>query len=120
MLSADTTRLVCRRLREAGLKVVAVRHPMPYGDLAKQAVQRYATVADLAKHQCTVEEMEEYEPHIVSGTIIYAGVDYEAILRQAEEHKTMTVVNDQTGRPTSSWPRPSSRTASTSRRPTRC
>ena len=88
---SQTTRAVCRRLREAGLKVVAVRHPMPYGDLAKQDVQRFAEVADLARHQCTVEEMEEYEPHIVSGTIIYAGVDYEAILRQAEKEADVVV-----------------------------
>jgi len=64
---------------------VAVRHPMPYGDLNAQKVQRFATVADLAKHKCTVEEMEEYEPHVVRGNVIYAGVDYEAILREAEK-----------------------------------
>jgi len=69
---------------EKGLKVVAVRHPMPYGDLVIQKVQRFATVEDLAKHKCTVEEMEEYEPHVVRGNVIYAGVDYEAILRAAE------------------------------------
>jgi predicted GTPase len=67
-----------------GLKVVAVRHPMPYGDLNEQKVQRFATVADLKKHKCTIEEMEEYEPHVVRGNVIYAGVDYEAILRAAE------------------------------------
>jgi predicted GTPase len=67
-----------------GLKVAAVRHPMPYGDLAKQAVQRFASLEDLARHECTIEEIEEYEPHIVSGTIIYAGVDYGAILEQAQ------------------------------------
>ncbi len=72
-------------LREAGMKVVAIRHPMPYGDLAKQAVQRFATIADLEKHECTIEEREEYEPHIVDGNVIYAGVDYEAILREAEK-----------------------------------
>ncbi len=65
-------------------QVVAIRHPMPYGDLAAQAVQRYASLQDLEKHHCTIEEMEEYEPHIAAGNIIYAGVDYEAILRQAE------------------------------------
>ena len=70
---------------EKGLKVVAIRHPMPYGDLAKQKVQRFATIDDLAKNKCTVEEMEEYEPHVVRGNVIYAGVDYEAILRQAEK-----------------------------------
>jgi predicted GTPase len=68
-----------------GLKVVAVRHPMPYGNLVEQKVQRFATIADLAKHKCTVEEMEEYEPHVVRGNVIYAGVDYEAILRAAEQ-----------------------------------
>jgi predicted GTPase len=67
-----------------GLKVVAVRHPMPYGDLNAQKVQRFANVKDLEKHKCTVEEMEEYEPHVVRGNVIYAGVDYEAILRAAE------------------------------------
>jgi predicted GTPase len=61
-----------------GLKVVAVRHPMPYGDLNAQKVQRFAKVEDLAKHKCTIEEMEEYEPHVVRGNVIYAGVDYEA------------------------------------------
>jgi predicted GTPase len=69
---------------EKGLKVVAIRHPMPYGDLAAQKVQRFATIEDLAKHKCTIEEMEEYEPHVVRGNVIYAGVDYEAILRAAE------------------------------------
>jgi len=67
-----------------GLKVVAIRHPMPYGDLEAQKVQRFADISDLKKHKCTIEEMEEYEPHIVRGNIIYAGVDYEAILRAAE------------------------------------
>jgi predicted GTPase len=82
---SQTSRKVCSYLRGMGKKVVAIRHPMPYGDLVKQKVQRYATIADLHKHKCTVEEMEEYEPHIVEGTIIYAGVDYEAIIRQAEQ-----------------------------------
>jgi predicted GTPase len=81
---SQTTRRVAAILRGMGLKVVAVRHPMPYGDLARQKVQRFASVADLKKHECTIEEMEEYEPHIVSGTIIYAGVDYGAILEQAQ------------------------------------
>jgi predicted GTPase len=67
-----------------GYKVAAIRHPMPYGDLVKQKVQRFASYADLDKHQCTIEEREEYEPHIDNGIIVYAGVDYEAILRQAE------------------------------------
>ena len=81
---SQTCRKVSKLLHEFGFRVAAVRHPMPYGDLEKQKVQRFATVGDLKKHKCTIEEMEEYEPHIVSGTIIYAGVDYEAILRQAE------------------------------------
>lgn len=82
---SQTTRAVVRALKEAGLKVVSVRHPMPYGDLEAQKVQRYATIADLTKHKCTIEEMEEYEPHIAMGSIIYSGVDYEAILREAEK-----------------------------------
>jgi predicted GTPase len=68
-----------------GYKVAAIRHPMPYGDLVKQRVQRFANYEDLEKHQCTIEEREEYEPHIDNGVIVYAGVDYEAILRQAEK-----------------------------------
>ena len=82
---SQTTRAVSELLQAMGLKVVAIRHPMPYGDLAKQAVQRFATLADLKKHKCTIEEMEEYEPHIAEGNVIYAGVDYEAILREAEK-----------------------------------
>jgi predicted GTPase len=81
---SQTSRKVIEYLMAKGLKVVAVRHPMPYGDLVEQKVQRFAEVADLAKHKCTVEEMEEYEPHVVRGNVIYAGVDYEAILRAAE------------------------------------
>ncbi len=81
---SQTSRRVIELLMKKGLKVVAVRHPMPYGNLVEQKVQRFATVADLEKHKCTVEEMEEYEPHIVRGSVIYAGVDYEAILRAAE------------------------------------
>jgi len=81
---SQTSRKVIEYLMEKGLKVVAIRHPMPYGDLEKQKVQRFATVEDLAKHKCTIEEMEEYEPHVVRGNVIYAGVDYEAILRAAE------------------------------------
>lgn len=81
---SQTSRRVIEYLMAKGLKVVAVRHPMPYGDLAAQKVQRYATLEDLKKHKCTVEEMEEYEPHVVRGNVIYAGVDYEAILRAAE------------------------------------
>jgi len=81
---SQTSRRVIEILMAKGLKVVAVRHPMPYGDLAAQKVQRFATLEDLAKHKCTIEEMEEYEPHVVRGNVIYAGVDYEAILRAAE------------------------------------
>jgi len=82
---SQTSRKVVETLMERGLKVVAIRHPMPYGDLVKQKVQRFAELADLEKHECTIEEMEEYEPHIVRGNVIYAGVDYEAIVRAAEE-----------------------------------
>ena len=82
---SQTSRAICRILRAAGKKVVAIRHPMPYGDLVKQRVQRFAELADLEKHDCTIEEMEEYEPHIAAGGVIYAGVDYEAILREAEK-----------------------------------
>ena len=81
---SQTSRRVIEILMAKGLKVVAARHPMPYGDLVAQKVQRYAEISDLAKHKCTVEEMEEYEPHVVRGNVIYAGVDYEAILRAAE------------------------------------
>ena len=82
---SQTTRKIAQILIEAGKKVVAIRHPMPYGDLAKQSVQRFGSLEDLKKHKCTIEEMEEYEPHIVSGVVIYSGVDYEAILREAEK-----------------------------------
>ena len=88
---SQTSRRVCDYLRSMGKRVVAVRHPMPYGDLVKQRVQRYASIADLHKHKCTVEEMEEYEPHIDAGTVIYAGVDYEAILREAEREADVIV-----------------------------
>ena len=81
---SQTSRKVIELLMAYGLKVVAIRHPMPYGDLAAQKVQRFATLDDLKKHKCTIEEMEEYEPHIERGNIIYAGVDYEEILRAAE------------------------------------
>jgi len=81
---SQTTRRVSNILRDIGFKVVAIRHPMPYGDLSKQVVQRFADYADLDKHDCTIEEREEYEPHIDNGVIVYAGVDYERILRQAE------------------------------------
>jgi predicted GTPase len=81
---SQTTRAIAGVLKEMGKKVVAVRHPMPYGDLEKQRVQRYATLEDLDRYECTIEEREEYEPHISSGTIIYAGVDYGEILAQAQ------------------------------------
>jgi predicted GTPase len=82
---SQTSRRIIELLMDQGLKVVAVRHPMPYGNLVEQKVQRFATLDDLVKHKCTVEEMEEYEPHVVRGNVIYAGVDYEAILRAAEQ-----------------------------------
>jgi predicted GTPase len=82
---SQTTRYVSRILKKLGKKVVAVRHPMPYGDLVKQACQRFEKYEDLDKHDCTIEEREEYEPHIDSGFIVYAGVDYEMILREAEK-----------------------------------
>jgi predicted GTPase len=82
---SQTTRRVAGILQDMGYSVAAVRHPMPYGDLAKQAVQRFASYDDLDLHECTIEEREEYEPHIDRGVIVYAGVDYEAILRQAEQ-----------------------------------
>lgn len=82
---SQTTRRVSLILRSMGFKVAAIRHPMPYGDLVKQEVQRFATYKDLDKHECTIEEREEYEPHIDNGVIVYAGVDYEKILRAAEK-----------------------------------
>ncbi|HEX7621815.1 MAG TPA: cyclic 2,3-diphosphoglycerate synthase [Anaerolineales bacterium] len=82
---SQTTRRVSLILRDMGFKVAAIRHPMPYGDLVKQEVQRYATYKDLDKYECTIEEREEYEPHIDNGIIVYAGVDYEKILRAAEK-----------------------------------
>ena len=88
---SQTSRAVCAALREMGKGVVAIRHPMPYGDLRKQKIQRYETLDDLARNECTVEEMEEYEPHITMGTVIYAGVDYEAILREAEREADVIV-----------------------------
>ncbi|MFO7612104.1 MAG: cyclic 2,3-diphosphoglycerate synthase, partial [Clostridia bacterium] len=81
---SQTSRKILEILVEKGLKVVAVRHPMPYGDLLKQKVQRFATVGDFDKYQCTIEEMEEYEPYVAKGNVIYAGVDYAEILKQAE------------------------------------
>ncbi len=88
---SQTTRRVVKILREKGKRVVSIRHPMPYGNLAEQAVQRYATYEDLNKYKCTIEEREEYEPHIDLGAIIYAGVDYEAILREAEKEADVII-----------------------------
>ena len=81
---SQTTRRVRHILAEKGKRVVVVRHPMPYGDLVKQRVQRFSTLQDLDRHECTIEEREEYEPHLVEGAVVYAGVDYQEILRQAE------------------------------------
>ncbi len=88
---SQVSRRVVKLLMENGKKVVAIRHPMPYGDLTKQRVQRFAEVADLDKHKCTIEEREEYEPHITRGNVIYAGVDYEAIVREAEKEADIIV-----------------------------
>jgi predicted GTPase len=82
---SQTTRRVSLILLEMGFRVAAIRHPMPYGDLVKQAVQRFATYDDLEAQDCTIEEREEYEPHIANGVVVFAGVDYERILRQAEQ-----------------------------------
>lgn len=82
---SQTARAVSDILTNMGLHVIAIRHPMPYGDLIRQKVQRFATIEDLKKHKCTIEEMEEYEPHIDRGRVIYAGADYEAIVREAEK-----------------------------------
>jgi len=82
---SQTSRRIVEILMKKGIKVVVIRHPMPYGNLVKQKVQRFATIEDLKFHNCTIEEMEEYEPHLVRGNVIYAGVDYEAIIRAAEK-----------------------------------
>ncbi len=88
---SQTTRRVCRKLMDLGRKVVAIRHPMPYGDLVKQRVQRFATFEDLDRYECTIEEREEYEPHIKNGTVVYSGVDYAAILAEAEKEADVVV-----------------------------
>jgi len=88
---SQTTRRVCEILKELGKKSVVVRHPMPYGNLAEQKIQRFASYEDLDRHQCTVEEREEYEPHIDRGNVVYAGVDYEMILGQAEKEADLIV-----------------------------
>ncbi len=88
---SQTTRRVCEILKGMGKRVVVVRHPMPYGNLVAQAVQRFGDYGDLERHRCTIEEREEYEPHLDRGTVVYAGVDYEAILRQAEGEADVVV-----------------------------
>jgi predicted GTPase len=88
---SQTTRKVCEVLKAMGKRVVAIRHPMPYGELARQGVQRFATHADLDRHRCTIEEREEYEPHLDRGTIVYAGVDYAEILAAAEQEADVVV-----------------------------
>jgi len=92
---SQTTRAITLALRALGYTVAVVRHPMPYGDLVKQAVQRFATYEDLDRHDVTIEEREEYEPHIDNGNIVFAGVDYERILREAEKDPE---------KPTCAWP----------------
>ncbi len=88
---SQTTRKVCDILKRRGKKVVAVRHPMPYGDLTRQAVQRFEKFSDFAQHDCTIEEREEYEPLVERGLVVYAGIDYEAILRRAETEADVIV-----------------------------
>ncbi|MFA5812339.1 MAG: cyclic 2,3-diphosphoglycerate synthase [bacterium] len=88
---SQTSRKLVELLKKRGKKVVAIRHPMPYGDLAEQAVQRFASFEDLDRHNCTIEEREEYEPYIDRGLVVYAGVDYEAIVRQAEKEADVLV-----------------------------
>lgn len=88
---SQTSRKVAEWFREQGYKVVAIRHPMPYGDLAAQACQRFGSYEDMKKHKCTIEEMEEYEPHIMKGIIVYAGVDYGMILEEAEKEADVII-----------------------------
>ena len=88
---SQTSRKVMEILNSFGKKVVAIRHPMPYGNLVKQKVQRFAQISDLKKHKCTIEEMEEYEPHVVRGNVIYSGADYEAIVREAEKEADIII-----------------------------
>jgi len=88
---SQTTRRVCEVLEKRGLKLVVIRHPMPYGDLSKQAVQRFASVEDLVKYDSTIEEREEYEPHLVKNRVVYAGVDYEQIVREAEKEADVVI-----------------------------
>lgn len=91
---SEASRRIIDILHKYGLKVCVIRHPMPYGDLVKQAVQRFEKIEDLDSHECTIEEMEEYEPHIIRGNIVYAGIDYEAILRQAEKEDADIILWD--------------------------
>lgn len=88
---SQTSRKIALLLKEKGRKVVVIRHPMPYGDLAKQKVQRFTQYEDMIKHECTIEEMEEYEPHIQNGIVVYAGVDYKAILEEAEKEADIII-----------------------------
>jgi predicted GTPase len=88
---SQTTRKVCQILKDKGMNPVAIRHPMPYGDLTKQICQRFGSLSDMDKHHCTIEEREEYEPHIRQGIVVYAGVDYGAILKQAEKEADVIV-----------------------------
>jgi len=88
---SQVSRRITDILKQLGKKTVAIRHPMPYGDLAKQSVQRFATYDDLKRHECTIEEREEYEPHINNGVVVYAGADYAAILAEAEKEADVIV-----------------------------
>ena len=88
---SQTTRKVCQILKDKGKDVVVIRHPMPYGDLTRQVCQRFGKLSDLNKHKCTIEEREEYEPHILSGTVVYAGVDYRIILKEAKKEADVIV-----------------------------
>ncbi|MEM3483013.1 MAG: hypothetical protein QW091_02330, partial [Candidatus Micrarchaeaceae archaeon] len=88
---SPTTRYVARLLRDLGKKVVIIRHPMPYGDLKKQAVQRFASIKDLDKYKTTIEEREDYEPHIKNRFVVFSGVDYERILREAEKEADIII-----------------------------
>ncbi len=91
---SEASRRITSILKTLGIKTVAIRHPMPYGNLVKQAVQRFATIEDMEKHECTIEEMEEYEPHVIRDTVIYSGIDYEAILREAEKEDCDVILWD--------------------------
>lgn len=88
---SQTTRHICNIMKQHGKKVVVVRHPMPYGDLTRQVVQRFSSYKDLDKHQCTIEEREEYEPLVSQGIVVYAGIDYGQILKQAEKEAEIIV-----------------------------